>query len=358
MPEARLGACCGATGTVARVTVRVGIIGAGNIGTAHAVNLSGSVAGATVSVVFDADMTRAEAVAGQVGGRAAPDVAAVFQDDEVDAVLIASPDALHAEQLRIGFVAGKPILCEKPLAVTEADAREMVDIEAGLGRRLVQLGFMRRFDPGYMAMKAELTDDGIGRPLIVHNIHRNTRAPYGLATPQTLTNMVIHEFDINRWLLDDEYATVDVLAPSPGPLTPEGELDPILVVLSTAGGVLVEIEAFVNSQYGYEVVCRVTGSLGQSVMGDGSFVTRSRAFHRGTALPELWLGRFAEAYRIQLQAWIDAIRTASPFPGASVWDGYAATVVANRAIDAYRSGTRVAVELPARPALYDNNAPA
>ncbi len=77
---------------------------------------------------------------------------------------------------------GKPILCEKPLAVLEADARAVLDAEVALGRRLVQVGFMRRFDPGYVQLKAELSDDGIGNPLIVHSIHRNTSAPYGLRT--------------------------------------------------------------------------------------------------------------------------------------------------------------------------------
>ncbi|MFZ0160252.1 MAG: Gfo/Idh/MocA family oxidoreductase [Kineosporiaceae bacterium] len=334
------------------MTTRVGVIGAGNIGTAHALNLARAVSGASVGVVFDADAVRAEALSAELGARAVRSVAEVFDADDVDAVLIASPDGVHAEQLMIGFGVGKPILCEKPLAVGEADARAVLDAEVALGRRLVQLGFMRRFDPGYVQLKAELTPEGIGEPLIVHNIHRNTRAPYGLVTEQTLTNMVIHEFDIARWLLEEEYASIMVLAGTPGPLTPAGQHDPLLVVLQSASGVIVEIEAFANARYGYEVVCRVTGSQGQAVMGDGSFVTRSKAFTRGVGLPELWLGRFAEAYRLQLQGWVDAVRSEGPFPGASIWDGYAATVVANRAIEAYRTGRRVAIDLPPRPALY------
>jgi myo-inositol 2-dehydrogenase / D-chiro-inositol 1-dehydrogenase len=117
--------------------------------------------------------------------------------------------------------------------------------------------------------------------------------------------------------------------------------------------VLVEVEAFAQAQYGYEVACRVTGSQGQAVMGDGSFVTRSKAFGRTVEVPELWLGRFAEAYRVQLQAWVDALRGGGPLPGASVWDGYAAAVVAGCAIEAYRSGQRVDVVLPSKPALYE-----
>jgi myo-inositol 2-dehydrogenase/D-chiro-inositol 1-dehydrogenase len=334
------------------VTVRVGVVGAGNIGAAHARTLAGAVSGAAVSVVFDVDPGRAGALAAEVGARTAGVVAEVFTAGDVDAVLIASPDASHAEQVALGLAAGRPMLCEKPLAVGEADARAVLDAEVALGRRLVMLGFMRRFDPGYLRLRAELTDDGIGEPLLVHNVHRNTLAPYGLVTEQTLTNMVVHEFDVCRWLLGEEYATVQVLAGKPGPLTPAGEHDPLLVVLRSASGVLVEVEAFAQARYGYEVVCRVTGTHGQAVLGDGAYVTRSKAFSRGVELPELWLGRFADAYRLQLQGWVDAVRGGGPLPGASVWDGYAATVVARRAIDAYRSGGPVAVDLPPRPALY------
>ncbi len=333
-------------------TVRVGVVGAGNIGTAHARNLARVVSGSTVGVVFDADAARATALAREVGARTVGSAVEVFEADDVDAVLIASPDGAHAEQLLHGLSVGKPILCEKPLAVTEADAKAVLDAEVAMGRRLVQVGFMRRFDPGYLQLKAELTADGIGEALIVHHIHRNTRAPYGLVTEQLLTNMVVHEFDIGRWLLEDEYASVMVLTGRPGPLTPAGQHDPVLVVLQSGSGVLVEVEAFAQAQYGYEVVCRITGSQGQAVLGDGSFVTRSKSFSRGVDVPELWLGRFAEAYRLQLQGWVEALRTGGPLPGASVWDGYAATVVAGRAIEAYRTGQRVDVVLPAKPALY------
>lgn len=87
-------------------------------------------------------------------------------------------------------------------------------------------------------------------------------------------------------------------------------------------------------------------------MGDGSFITRSARGHRGQSVPELWLGRFADAYRLQLQSWIDALSGRAPLGGASAWDGYAATVVANHAIEALHSGIRTAVVLPARPDLY------
>ena len=334
------------------MTIRVAVVGVGVIGTAHAVNLARSISGATVTVVNDYDPQRAAALAEQLGARSVDTLSDVFAADDVDAVLLSSPDALHAEQLRLGLPYGKPILCEKPLATNEVDARAVVDAEIALGRRVLQLGFMRRFDPGYVQLKQELTEGRIGEPLIVHHIHRNTRAPYGLVTEQTLTNMVVHEFDIGRWLLDDEYTAITVLTGKPGPLTPEGQHDPLLLILRTRSGVLMEVEAFANAQLGYEVTCRITGSSGQAVMGDGAFITRSASFSRGVDIPELWFGRFAEAYRAQLQGWIDALRTGGPLPGASAWDGYAATVVSSHAIRAYRTGETVAIDLPPTPELY------
>lgn len=334
------------------MAVRIAVLGAGNIGTAHANNLANVVSGAEVSVVFDVDADRAGEVADDVGARAVTTAAEAIEADDVDAVLIASPDAVHAEQVMACFAAEKPMLCEKPLAVTEADAMAIVGAEVARGRRSIQVGFMRRFDPGYVELKAELGPDGIGEALMVHQLHANTRAPYGLLTEQTMTNMAIHEFDIARWLLDDEYATVAVIAGRPGPRTPEGQHDPVLVILRSVGGAIVQIEAFVNATFGYQVACRVSGSEGQAVMGDGNFVTRSRAFHRGVDVPELWLGRFADAYRLELQGWVDALTAGAPPPGASAWDGYLATLVANRAIEAYHCGQEVVVDAPERPDLY------
>lgn len=262
--------------------------------------------------------------------------------------MIASPDSLHAEQALLCLDAQRPTLCEKPLAPTVAQARSVVDAEVDLGIRLISLGFMRRFDPGYAALKESLT--GIGEPLIVHNVHRNESAPYGLATDMTMTNMAIHEFDINRWLLDDDYATVQVVAGRPGPRTPGGELDPILVLLTTHRGAIVEIEAFVNAAYGYEVRCEVVGSEGTVEMGDGAYLTRRAARTVGHDVPELWLGRFEDAYRRQLQSWVDATHTGRT-SGATAWDGLLATITANAAVAAIADGPQ-AIDLPERPALY------
>ncbi len=326
--------------------LRIGIIGTGNIGTSHARSLAREVSGAEVAWLYDSDVARASDLADELGARVAPHVEQLVASS--DAVVIASPDALHAEQALLCLDAQRPTLCEKPLAPTVQEGRAVVDAEVDLGRRLISLGFMRRFDPGYVALKESLP--GIGEPLIVHNVHRNEFAPYGLTTSGTLTNSAIHEIDINRWLLDDDYATVQVVAGRPGPRTPAGELDPILVLLTTRGGAVVEIEAFVNAAYGYEVRCEVVGSEGTVEMGDGALLTRRAQRSVGHEVPELWLGRFADAYRRQLQAWIDATQVGRT-SGATAWDGLLATITAEAAVTAITDGPQ-AIDLPERPPLY------
>jgi myo-inositol 2-dehydrogenase/D-chiro-inositol 1-dehydrogenase len=326
--------------------LRVGVIGTGNIGASHARSLAREVSGAKVAWLYDANTAVASALADELAANVAPNVEQLIASS--DAVVIASPDGLHAEQALLCLDAQRPTLCEKPLAPTVVDARRVVDAEVDLGRRLISLGFMRRFDPGYVALKEAM--GSIGAPRIVHNVHRNTSAPYGLATSTTLTNMAIHEIDINRWLLDDDYASVQVIAGHPGVRTPEGELDPILLILITQGGVLVEVEAFVNAAYGYEVRCEVVGDEGTVEMGDGSFVTRRRERAVGHEVPELWLGRFEEAYRRELQCWVDAT-LAGRTSGATAWDGLVATVTAGAAIASVTDGPQ-AIDLPPRPALY------
>ncbi len=162
------------------MTIRVGLIGAGNIGTSHARDLQERVAGSEVSVIYDFDEVRAAELARELDARAVRSYQEVIEADDVDAVLIASPDHFHTEQALACLAARKPTLCEKPLAPTEDEARAVMDAEVALGTRLIMMGFMRRFDPGYLELKDTFGPEGIGDPLIIRNSHRNEIAPYGL----------------------------------------------------------------------------------------------------------------------------------------------------------------------------------
>ena len=333
------------------MTVRVGVVGVGNIGTAHAENLANAVSGSQVSAVYDFDTARANRVAGQLGAIAVESADELIAHPDVDAVVIASPDGMHAEQALACLAAGKPTLCEKPLAPDLADALKVMDAEVALGHRLITMGFMRRFDPGYVQLKQQLDSGAVGPALLLHCIHRNQSASPEQTSAMSLTNSVVHEIDINRWLLGEEYASAQIITGRPTANTGPGVRDPLLVFLQTVSGVVVEIESFVNAQYGYEVRCEVVATEGTLELGDGTFITSARAGHLGKQIPPQWLGRFGEAYRLEMQAWVDSIRSGTP-GGPSVWDGYAATAVANACIAALDTPDAVPVALIEKPALY------
>jgi myo-inositol 2-dehydrogenase/D-chiro-inositol 1-dehydrogenase len=343
--------CAVPIGRVAAMSIRVAVIGTGNIGTTHARNLQHSVSGAEVIAVYDYDTQRALDVATEIGCAAYPSFEAVVDSPEIDAVVIASPDGLHAEQAIAALHHGKWILCEKPLAPTVAEAQKVMDAEIAFGHRRIQMGFMRRFDPGYLQLKAELDSGAVGDALLLHCVHRNPQAPYVQDSAVVLTNSVVHEIDINRWLLGEEYASVTIVAGRATPRVGAGVLDPMLVLFTTESGVVVEVESFTNCQYGYEVRCEVVASEGTIEMGDGSFVSSARDGRRGAAIAGIWTDRFDDAYLRQMQAWINDV-SAGVVNGPTTWDGFAAAVTAETAVRALSSRTTEPVRLPARPALY------
>jgi myo-inositol 2-dehydrogenase / D-chiro-inositol 1-dehydrogenase len=331
------------------MTIRVGLIGAGVMGADHARILSTAVGGSALTAVSDADARRADAVAKAFGGSVIAEPEALIRDDTVDAVLIASPDPTHKPLVLACLAAGKPVLCEKPLATSTEDCLEIIGRETALGRRLVQVGFMRRFDPGYGAMKTRLLGGGLGKALMFHCIHRNAvAAPYS-SSEGLIANSAVHEIDIARWLLDGEVARVTVVAPRPTSLA--AMQDPQLVLLHMADGSVVDIEVFVNAQYGYDVRGELVCEKGTvSLVPPTDIVTRE-AGSEGFIHPADWRARFAAAYRLELQAWIDAQRDGTPV-GASAWDGYAATAGADVGIEALHTGAPAEVRLEPRPSLY------
>jgi myo-inositol 2-dehydrogenase/D-chiro-inositol 1-dehydrogenase len=284
------------------------------------------IAGAALVAVADPDPARPAAV----GAPVVDDPLALI--DGVDAVLIASSDATHETYVLAALAAGKPVLCEKPLAPAAAAARRIVEAEVALGRRLVSVGFMRRYDAGYLELRRVLTGGELGDARMLHCVHRNARSPAGFTSSMLITSSAAHEIDIARWLFDDEIVAVTVYRPRRS-----GELqDPQLLILELASGTIVDVEVFVNAGYGYDVRCELVGSLG-------------RATASGPVAPD-WRERFAAAYRHELQDWVDGV-PAGDARGATAWDGYAAAAVAQAGVAAL-DGNRTPVELAAKPQLY------
>jgi myo-inositol 2-dehydrogenase/D-chiro-inositol 1-dehydrogenase len=329
--------------------VRIGVIGTGAMGAAHVRNLARWVSGAAVSQVFDVDAARARAVAEDVGASAAATTEALIASDDVDAVLIAAPDPLHEDLALACLAAGKPTLLEKPIATTLEGSRRVVDAEVAGGRRLIQLGFMRRFDPAYVALREAVVGGSIGTVRAAHCLHRNAHSHPSHTDEGVLVNSMIHEFDSVPWMLDDPVVAVTVFVPR----VEEGVLKDVQVaVLETAGGSVVTVEVSINAQYGYDVHTEVTGTRGTVSLLPPYGVSVRRDGVDGRLVGSDGTLRFEDAYRIELGAWVRGIRSGVP-AGPSAWDGYLANVAAFSAVESLHGAGRVEVPQPARPALYD-----
>ena len=279
------------------MTVNVGVIGVGMIGQEHIRRLMTTVPGAKVVAVSDVDEARAREAASFLSG---VQVYALGEDlilaREVEAVIVASWGPTHAAFVLAAIKAGKPVFCEKPLATTEADCSAILDAETAFGRRLVQVGFMRRFDPQYLAMKETIASGAIGAPLIFQSGHRNASVPAHYTGDMALTDTAVHDIDIARFLLDDEPAAITVRAPRRN--SRAGDVaDPLMTLIDMRAGALVAIETSVHVAYGYDIRGEVIGESGTVSLADRSevVVKNKRRLHGPGA------ARLARALRARLR---------------------------------------------------------
>lgn len=336
------------------MTIGVGVIGTGAIGRDHARRINHVLSGAKIVALSDVNAAGAKAVQADV----APDAALhatgeeLIASDAVDAVLVTSWGATHEQYVLAAIAAGKPCFCEKPLATTAEGARRIVDAEVAHGSRLVQVGFMRRYDAGYRMLKA-VVDAEIGRPLMVHAAHRNPTVPEQYVTPMAIHDTLIHEIDVFRWLLDDDYVSAQVVFPRASSHTHGKLRDPQIVLLETAKGVRIDVEVFVNCRYGYDIQCQVVGEEGIASLPEPMAVVMRKEARLQNAILTDWKDRFIASYDIELADFIAAAAkgTAS---GPTSWDGYVAAISSDACVAAQEApGRIVPISLPARPALYD-----
>ncbi|MFG2470252.1 Gfo/Idh/MocA family protein [Streptomyces canus] len=335
-----------------RATLGVAVIGTGKMGADYVRRLHEVVSGARVSAVVDVDAERAKTIAARVDGCTAyTDPASARAAADVDAVLIASPGPAHEAALLQAFEHDLPVLCEKPLTPDAASALRVVEAEQRLGRRRAQVGFMRRYDTEYMKLKSLLETGQLGRPLMLHNRHRNAASPPFFTSSMLISDSVAHETDVTRWLLGHEITAVTVLRPTPSANAPDDLQDPQFVVFETDGGALADVEIFVNCGFGYQVQAEAVCERGTARIGDGHAMVTNMAGRWGGTIAQDFVERFADAYDREVQAWVDATRRGE-VTGPSVWDGYAAAAVCEAGVRSLNEGGRMTVELVERPALY------
>ncbi len=330
------------------MTLRIGIIGAGIMGADHARIFAEEVPGISLQVICDADQSRAKLAADANGAKTVTtDPLAVINDAFVDAVVIAAPDQFHASLTLACIAAGKPVLCEKPLSQDSKECLAVLDAEEKSGKRLVQIGFMRRFDPSYTEIKSMLVRGDLGKALMFHCFHRNVAPAYDFRPEMAICNSAPHEFDVARWMLDSDFKSISVFRPPSG-----GETAPVFMVLETVAGQLVNIEVNISATYGYDVRGELVGEKGTAFLRAPVHADVNLGLKQINTYPADWRPRFVDAYRQQNRAWVKSVQTGKPNLGASAWDGYASTIVAEAGVEALHTGKTVAVKQITKPKFY------
>lgn len=331
---------------------RVGVVGAGMMGADHVKRITSTISGAVVSAVIEPNAERAKAaVANTASAVTYTRVEEALEAGAVDGLLIATPGHLHEPVLIPAIEAGIPVLCEKPLTPDPESSLRVLEAEQAYGRQLIQVGFMRRFDPEYRQLRKLIESESSGDLLMLHCAHRNPNVPDDYDQNTLIDGSVVHEFDVVPWLAGSPIAAVEVKEARRNRLSPDRLTEPLLVLIELVNGVLVDVEINVNVQFGYQVTTEAVFGAGIARIGDPSGMhswfdgKSSFAEHRD------FTTRFATAYDAQVQSWVDAARNGE-VGGPNAWDGYRVAVACGAGVAAMNDGQRHTIDIPATPDFY------
>ena len=333
------------------MTLRIGMIGPGGMGQAHLDRIRSVISGGEIAGVADIAADNTKTVADKYGVTAFGSSAELIESPAVDAVMICSFGPAHEADVLACIAAGKPVFCEKPLTPTADGCERIMAAEEKAGKRLVTVGFMRRFDESYRQMKAVLDSGELGATVIVHNRHRNPTVPESYTWDMAINDTAIHEFDTMRWLLGEEIAKVRVDKPKKTTNRFAHLQDPLVVILQSDSGVWIDDEVFVNIQYAYDIQCEAVAESGTITLSDQNKTVRSDRAGRTNAITMNHNERFWGAFVTEVQEWIDATARGEQV-GPNSWDGYAAAVICDAGVKALTEDSWVEVQMMAKPALY------
>ncbi len=288
------------------------------MGSGHARYITEHVSDAEVIALSDIDLNRANQLATQIKTPqlVTGNVNEIFTSELVDAVIIASPDNLHVEHLRLAIAAEKPTLCEKPIATNIEEARsiakEISDFQTKAGKQLIHFGFMRRFDPQYRKVRELINSGKFGAPLFIRVVTRNV-ASTGATDNGLYTNIAIHDFDIFRWMFNSDFVQVESHYPKRNSLSQSGLSDPLIITAKLANGIMMIADIVAFNNYGYdarfEILCE-KGSIEVGIFGD--VVTRLNFEATpilGGHLADNWMARFERSYIEEVNAWVISINS-------------------------------------------------
>jgi myo-inositol 2-dehydrogenase/D-chiro-inositol 1-dehydrogenase len=329
------------------MTVKFALLGAGRIGKVHAKAITGT-AGAELMAVADPMDDAARAISQQYGCRILS-IDEIEASAEIDAVVICTPTNTHADLIERFARAGKAIFCEKPIDLDLGRVKACLKVVAETGAKLM-VGFNRRFDPHFAAVRKAIDDGRIGEVEMVQIISRDPGAPpadYIKVSGGIFRDMTIHDFDMARFLLGEEPSTVfaagSVLTdPQIGKL---GDFDSVSVILTTKSGKHCAISNSRRATYGYDQRIEVHGSKGSASAENQRPVSIEIADRDGYTRPPLhdfFMTRYTEAYAAEIAAFIGFVRDGKePSPGGR--DGLLSLVLAEAALRSVAKGCAVKV---------------
>lgn len=328
--------------------MRIGLLGAGRIGRIHGLNVAAR-GDAQLVAVADAMPEAAAALARDARCEVAS-ASAILADSGIDALLICTPTDTHAELIEAGVKAGKAVFCEKPVDLASARIRACLETVEASGKPLM-IGFNRRFDPNFAALRHRLKAGEIGETEIVTIISRDPSPPpadYVQRSGGLFRDMMIHDFDMARFLLGDD-EPVEVFATGAALVDPAigraGDIDTAAVLMRTAGGRIVQISNSRRATYGYDQRIEVHGSLGMLRAGnihETSVESATSQGFRADPVQNFFLERYAAAYRAELEAFLAACR-AGHAPSPSGYDGLRAQMLADAATHSCQTGETVKI---------------
>jgi myo-inositol 2-dehydrogenase/D-chiro-inositol 1-dehydrogenase len=333
--------------------LRVGVVGAGLMGADHISRIQERISGAIVTAVIEPDQARAEAAAKTAeGSKVFSNIGAAIAANAMDAVIVATPGPFHFDVLVEALAANLPILCEKPLTPDAESSLQIVNAEVKAGKKLIQVGFMRRFDAGYMELREAIASNEHGGLLALRCVHRNPAVPEGYTNPMLISDSVVHEIDTVRYLTDSPIVAVEVKHLKRNTNNFAHLNEPILAFLETENGVVADVEMNVSVRFGYQVkteavfenaIVEIGRSAGTNVFADGQIRTKEHTTFKT---------RFGAAYDTEIQRWVNAVKKGT-IDGPSAWDGYLAAAATEAGVKALETGERVAVSYAARPSFYN-----
>ena len=329
--------------------MRIGFLGVGRIGTSHAAVVARHPA-VTSLVVGDLDPGRARVAAEELGAEPADGIDAVLAAG-IDAVVIATATDSHADLIVAGVEAGVPVFCEKPVALDVPDTvrvRDAVDKADGT----VQIGFQRRFDAGYVAVRDAVRSGRLGEVHRVHSLTADPAPPHASYIPTSggiYRDCLIHDFDAIRFVTGQEIVAVTAIGANRGAafFADAGDVDETVVAASLADGTLATVHGSRYNGAGYDARLEVAGTTGTIAAGldDHAALVSAEpgtAFPAGAPHPWFW-PRFAGAYAAEMDAFIEVVRTGAPSP-CSVSEALEALYVAEAATRSRVDGRTVEVE--------------